>query len=229
MGTIAALIVALTAQTASAVTGRVVADDTGAPVANARVTVTTSSGLAAPVTLTESDGRFSLPRSAASRSVAPDDTSSLVVTKTGYTRAEAPASGPLEIRLKRAAVIAGRVVDEFGEPVENVRVVAQADPKARLALADGTNTDDRGEYRLIGLPAGSFVVAVVRIYGTLDPVTARPREPDTIFYPGTTSPAEARTLQLAPGDEQRRIDFVFPARRPEPPPLMVIRAAQNAG
>jgi len=219
----AVLIVAALAQSASTITGRVVADDSGNPVANARVSVTTSSGLAAPVTLTDADGRFSIARAAdGSRPV-------VVVAKTGYTRADtAAAERPLEIRLKRGAVISGRVVDEFGEPVDNVRVVAQADPKARLALASGASTDDRGEYRLTGLPAGSFVVAVTRVFGTIDPATGRNREPDTIFYPGTRSPGEAKALQLAPGDEQRRVDFVFPAQRPEPPTLMVIRAAQAA-
>jgi len=222
-----ALIVELAAQSASTITGRVIADDTGNPVANARVSIATASGFAAPVTLTDADGRFSVPRPAE----APRAGAALrvAVTKTGYTRTEAAAGErAVEIRLKRGAVISGRVVDEFGEPVENVRIVAQTDPKARLALADGVSTDDRGEYRLTGLQAGSFIVSVTRVYGTLDPRTARQREPDTIFYPGSTASAEAKPLQLVPGSDQRRIDFVFPAARPQPPALMLIRAAQNA-
>jgi len=222
-----ALIVELAAQSASTITGRVIADDTGNPVANARVSIATASGFAAPVTLTDADGRFSVPRPAE----APRAGAALrvAVTKTGYTRTEAAAGErAVEIRLKRGAVISGRVVDEFGEPVENVRIVAQTDPKARLALADGVSTDDRGEYRLTGLPAGSFIVSVTRVYGTLDPRTARQREPDTIFYPGSTVSSEAKPLQLVPGSDQRRIDFVFPAARPQPPALMLIRAAQNA-
>src|SRR5436190_1554748 len=223
MELITALIVAAMAQSASTIVGRVVADETGNPVANARVTVTTSSGFAAPVTLTDADGRFSIARSAT------ESHSVVVATKTGYTRMEATAGDrAIDIRLKRGATISGRVVDEFGEPVSFVRVFAQADPHAPLRPADGTDTDDRGEYRLIGMPTGSFVVAVMRVFGTLDPATGRPRGPQTIFYPGTTSPDEAKALLLAAGDEQRRIDFVFPARRPEPPTLMVIRAAQNA-
>ncbi|HMD35381.1 MAG TPA: carboxypeptidase-like regulatory domain-containing protein, partial [Vicinamibacterales bacterium] len=225
-----ALIVEVAAQSASTITGRVVADDTGKAVANARVSVTTSSGFAAPVTLTDADGRFSLPRSAeASRS---SDASRFVVavTKTGYTRAETAADDrAIDIRLKRGAVISGRVVDEFGEPVPLVRVAAQADHSARIAFANGVDTDDRGEYRLTGLPAGSFVVAVTRASFTFDPATGRNREPTTVFYPGAASADGARAVPVAPGEEQRRIDFVFPALRPEAPTLMVIRAAQSAG
>jgi hypothetical protein len=229
MELVTALIVAALAQSASAITGRVVADDTGKPIGNARTSVVTTTGFAAPVTLTDSDGRFTLPRPRETPRAGEPSRLVVAVTKTGYTRAESPADdSPLEIRLKRGAVISGRVVDEFGEPVPMVRVSAQADPKARMAFADGVDTDDRGEYRLTGLPAGPFVVAVTRAYGTIDPATGRNREPTTVFFPGTTSADEAKPLQVAPGDEQRRIDFVFPARRPEPPTLMVIRAAQNA-
>ena len=64
------------------------------------------------------------------------------------------------------AVIAGRVIDDLGDPVIAARVTVErrtaAGGVAAVATAD---TDDRGEYRVPGLPAGSFLVAVLTIGG----------------------------------------------------------------
>ncbi len=94
----AALIVAALATPGAAqttITGRVVADDTGNPIANARVTLA-STALGTPVVLTDADGRFAFP--------APPTRSNVVANKTGYGRGEAtPADGtrPIELRLKK--------------------------------------------------------------------------------------------------------------------------------
>jgi hypothetical protein len=75
------------------------------------------------------------------------------------------------IRLARAAAITGFVRNEHGEPVPNVRVTAlslrRLDARAaalvNVGLAPDPSisvvTDDRGAYRLWGLPAGSYLVA----------------------------------------------------------------------
>ncbi|HEV3139949.1 MAG TPA: carboxypeptidase-like regulatory domain-containing protein [Vicinamibacterales bacterium] len=185
--------------------------------------MTTASGLDAPVTLTDADGRFTLSASGTRGPV--------VATKTGCARGEAIAADrAIEIRLKRGAVVSGRVVDEFGDPVIASRVFAQTEPGARLsATMPSGDTDDRGEYRITDLPAGSFAIAVVRLSGMLDPFTLRPQLPETIFYPGTISADGAQKLAVEWGREQRRIDFVLPARRPMPPTSMIVRNAQGGG
>src|SRR5438270_11749022 len=98
-----ALMASADAQTT--ISGRVVADDSGNPIANARVTLA-STALGTPMVLTDADGRFSFP--------APPTKSAVVVNKTGYGRGEAmPTDGarPIELRLKKGATISGTVVD----------------------------------------------------------------------------------------------------------------------
>jgi hypothetical protein len=143
---------------APAVSGRVIAEDTHDPVPNARVTVS-SGALGAPVVLTDAGGHFALPVAG--------DRSTVVASKTGYARSDAtPTAGKaIEIRLRQGAVISGRVVDEDGDPVPNARGSAEIiSPSAATPATAGVSTrDDRGEYRLSGLPAGAFAVAVLRI------------------------------------------------------------------
>jgi hypothetical protein len=98
------------------ISGRVIADVTGDPIANARVTLSPESRTS-PVTLTDLDGRFSL--------TAPAGRYGVVTSKTGYARREttpAIAGAMTEIRLKKGVAISGRVVDVFGDPVQGVRL-----------------------------------------------------------------------------------------------------------
>jgi len=210
-------------------TGRVVADSTGEPIANARVTLTTTAAVAtlgAPVGLTDADGRFAIPGAA--------DAQRVVASKSGYARSEpAAATGqPIEIRLRRGATISGRVVDQFGDPVAGARVAAQApsraqDNPASVAVAE---SDDRGEYRLAGLPAGHFVVVAMTMSMTTTPeivgnrqvFISRP-EVQRTYYPGATTPAEAQTFDLQFGDERPDIDFVVPTGHAIGNPFSVMR------
>src|SRR5436190_18918191 len=97
------------------ISGRVVADETGQPLANARVSIS-SAALRTRVVLADGDGRFALS--------GPPDRSTVVAAKSGYAKGEATATGgqAIEIRLTRAAAISGRVVDECGDPVPAVSV-----------------------------------------------------------------------------------------------------------
>src|SRR5712691_3929547 len=209
------------AQTTS-VTGRVIADDTNEPVVNARVGVV-SGALGAPVVLTDAAGRFEI--------AVASDRSALVASKTGYARSEVtPAAGtPIEIRLRRAAAISGRVVDEFGDPVPNARLLAETVPRsgATTRITVQTITDDRGEYRLSGLPAGVFAVSMVRI--TLASTTGQDRRgPQQIYYPGAATLRDAEALPLGVGEDRSGIDFVVDAERPILPPIVAIRQQQLA-
>jgi protocatechuate 3,4-dioxygenase beta subunit len=221
------------------IAGRVLADDTGDPVANARVALTTAVPGAAAV-LTDHEGRFTL--------TAPPSRVSIAASKSGYSRREIPltaAEHSIEIRLVRGAVISGRVVDELGEPILGARVFVE---KA-TGQSDGfsgevaTQTDDRGEYRLGGLQPGTFNLAVATMgapsYRAVGPnqfiLTSEPR---TIYYPGVTTRAEAEPLRLQPGDEKPGTDLIASGGRsmtqmmmaaPAPDRSSAATAARNTG
>ena len=195
------------------ISGRVVADETGDPRPNARVSIT-SATLGTRVVLADGDGHFVL-------SVAPDRYT-VVAAKTGYVTGEATATGgqAIEIRLRRAAAISGSVVNEFGDPVPSVRVVAEtvADSSGKPVTVASTQTDDRGEYRLTGLRAGAFTVALVIPNLTRQPLL----RPEKTYYPGVTTANEAEALRLRFGEERPVVDFVIPADQASLPPVVFV-------
>jgi len=192
-----------------AISGRVLDDETGAPIANARVTLSTT-GPAPSVVLTDHEGRFALTASPTRVTIA--------ANKSGYSRHEATANATdqsVEIRLSRGAAISGRIVDEFGDPVMGLRVLVEKPSAAsdRFAGEAATTTDDRGEYRLGGLQAGTFNLAVVtRGVPTREEIAPNQfrinSEPGKTYYPGVKSSSEAEPLRLQPGDEQSGTDIV---------------------
>ena len=194
-------------------TGRVVADDAGHPIPNVRVS---AGGL---VVLTDGDGRFTI----ATRS--PIDR--IKVSKPGYgPRTLLPADWhqSSDIRLTRGAAISGRVVDEFGDPLPVTRVVAESAADGSLVAA--TQTDDRGDYRIGSLPAGTFTVATVRV--TAASMNLPIRSPAKSYYPGTTSAQQAESVRLAPGDDRPRLDFVLSADPLALPPTAIVVGASRA-
>ncbi len=78
------------------------------------------------------------------------------------------------IRLPRGGVITGTVFDEDGRPVPSTSVrihqmvVSPAGERSLVNYSNGAlvpSTDDRGMYRVYGLPAGSYAVSVQPRYG----------------------------------------------------------------
>ncbi|HZR25317.1 MAG TPA: carboxypeptidase-like regulatory domain-containing protein [Vicinamibacterales bacterium] len=130
--------IALDASQATSVAGRVLTADGSTAIANARVRIATA-GHPATLLVTDADGRFPIDVSSGALTI--------TVTKSGYVRREATlnAGAPaIELRLERAAVIAGRVLGA-GEPIVDARVVVnrvQADPNARSAPVATVTTDD---------------------------------------------------------------------------------------
>jgi protocatechuate 3,4-dioxygenase beta subunit len=151
-------------------------------------------------------------------------TGSLVVTKAGFVRTEtvlpaATPSGadPLVIHLTRAAAISGRVIDDFGDPIVGVTVIATI-PEKPDALPQGmprSVTDDRGAYRIAGLAPKSYIV-LVRTADT--EIHAEPRNGGTAFgptsyttyFPDTEDPSMAVPVTVAAGDDRYEVDFHVP-------------------
>lgn len=151
----------------------------------------------------------------------------------------------IAIRLPRGAVITGVVTDPDGAPRQIVIVMAQrfdfnpTSGRRELRPAQsGTwqvSTDDRGVYRLFGLPAGEYVVgaismptspvirlqqlsqsdvqrALLELRGTAatqDAAAGAPRTvtPVAVYYPGVTSGARAARVAVRAGEERTGIDI----------------------
>ena len=178
------------------VEGRVVADDTGEPILNAKVGFTTAAQ--ARSTLTGAEGRFAVDL--------PAGVSRVTVSKAGYARRDvtlAPGSAAAEVRLARTAVITGFVVTATGEPAPNVAVRAEVPaPGGQSSSTVATSlTDDRGEFRLSALADGRVVVSALALGA----------RSTMVYFPGVESLADAELIELKPGDEIERINIGLPA------------------
>jgi protocatechuate 3,4-dioxygenase beta subunit len=126
-------------------------------------------------------------------------------------------------RLTPHAVIAGRILDQDGDPVEGVQVRTEryryTMGKRQLVPSGYASTDDLGEYRLFGLAPGRYYLeATYRSFGTLMRAT-RPASKAVeesfvpTYYPGTIDIGNATAIELAPGAQLRGMDFtLFKAR-----------------
>jgi uncharacterized GH25 family protein len=193
----------------STVTGRIVADDTGEPIVNARVRITAVAR--STTVVTDASGRFSF--------VPPDGQYRIVAIKSGYLRQERTvpsAAAPIEVRLVRAAVVSGRIVDQTGEPVVNATVVAESPgangPGRSIARAE---TDDIGRFRIAGIPPGPVVVASLTM--STAPSAERLPNGSTVFIPRQSrlyypsgDVASAETIVLRPGEDHDGVEFVVP-------------------
>lgn len=77
----------------------------------------------------------------------------------------------IELRLERGAVITGTVFDEAGRPAPNTRVTVgrgytAIDGSFRMTYTPNGRpmTDDRGQFRFYGLPAGDYIVGTYPIF-----------------------------------------------------------------
>jgi len=112
-------------------------------------------------------------------------------------------------RLKKGGVITGTVTDSNGEPVTGVQVralrVRDADGRRIRALmaAMGKNTDDRGVYRIYGLPSGSYQLVTAPMFKA--PSTASDTVAPT-YYPSSTRDTAAE-VPVQAGQEATNIDI----------------------
>ncbi len=176
-------------------------------------------------TKTTGDGRFELRNVPAGRY-------KLVVSRSGYVETEYGQKKPsdpgaaftlspgqtktdLIFKLIPAAVIAGRVFNEDGEPVPNASVIA-----AREAYQEGrktmtqfkqVTTDDLGAFRLFGLPPGRYFVSAMewqsgnvvgdKEFSGSSGQTASEQGYAKTYYPGTSDIARASAINVKEGDE----------------------------
>lgn len=123
-----------------------------------------------------------------------------------------PVTG-LRYSLTPQAVISGRVLDDEGEPVQGVQVMAlrRAPPEARTAYQPAgpmAQTDDRGEYRLRNLPPGRYLIqAVPMAQGAMEPAENQRTALTAAYHPDASSPREAIWVSAGAGRETGNVDI----------------------
>ena len=69
----------------------------------------------------------------------------------------------LTLRLSSNAVLTGRVLDEFGEPVRNAQIIVYRENRfsgiSRISRFRGATTDDQGKYEVTPLDEGTYFVS----------------------------------------------------------------------
>jgi len=124
----------------------------------------------------------------------------------------------IDFTVLRGGVITGRVTDSEGKPIVDEEIVisgpegtAYQETVARLGLFR-TTTDDRGIYRVFGLPPGKYTVAAgtneeqffLRVYSRFTYKRT--------FHPSTTEAAKATLIEVTEGGEATNIDIALRRR-----------------
>jgi protocatechuate 3,4-dioxygenase beta subunit len=115
----------------------------------------------------------------------------------------------IDVMIARAGVITGTIVDEFGEPMQDVLVsplqlrVFAGHPRWVL-MRGAVRTDDRGQYRLFDMLPGSYVVKAA-VGETLTATSGYL----PLFHPGTPRPNEATPTKVDFAATTTGIDFVL--------------------
>jgi hypothetical protein len=200
--------------------GRVVAADTGNPIARARVQIN-SSTLPKPRQLTtDANGRYEVTGLSAGRYKLSVSRSGFVSLEYGQTRPfqsgrelelfDGQKLDGIDFVLSRGGVITGRITDHNGEPQAGIPMNAlrlswgpggtRQLERTSSGIFDRILTDDLGQFRIYGLMPGSYIVAA----GAAGPGMMGMPEPavqGTTYFPGTANVDEAQSVEVEIGQE----------------------------
>jgi len=188
--------------------GTVINAITGEPVRRAAVQVSGNGS----VTLTDAGGHFVVEGLA-------EGNVFLKAMKPGFSEDEGshPSSAlvgkdapAVVLKLTPWAVISGRVITKGEQPLEGfqIRILAKQNVAGRLIWTDQPNqalTNEDGEFRVVGLQAGTYYVAVdqstVTTLSQKGVPNAREQTYPKVFYPGVSDLASATPIEIAPGQD----------------------------
>jgi protocatechuate 3,4-dioxygenase beta subunit len=214
------------------ISGRVTNVVTQGPIARARVILSAGPDVLTieRVVLSGADGGFRFTDLPAGASFI------MTVSKTGFATTSAGAVPPLfepaplaltagqvrerlDVALTPHVWIAGRLRDTDGTPLTNGLVEA-----SRAVFANGTRTlipvadavtDDRGQFRIVGLTPGQYYISARDpVFVGVGDATGLLTYPET-FFPGVLSPDEATRLTLDAGTPHAPIEFTLQAGTPQ--------------
>jgi len=130
----------------------------------------------------------------------------------------------LVFRMQLVNSVSGLIVDEDGDPVAGIQILAMRQgwqrQKRELLPGPAAMSDSSGRYRITGLPPGSYAFVAAganRPALKLNPeVSAGPAPPRYMYgeqyYPGTDQAASARLTTVEAGREYSQIDFRLTAQ-----------------
>ncbi len=119
------------------------------------------------------------------------------------------------------SVVAGRVIDDEGEPVQGATVMLMSPQyrrgSARLSPAGFAQTNDRGEYRIIDVPPGKYYIQAkvqrMMMGGVMPTPSAAAGAPKAAFvstyYPSAAESAQATRIEPRPGLELSGQDIIL--------------------
>lgn len=218
----------------SSIAGHVVASDTGRPIRNAVVEIVIYENISSRFkqAATDAEGRFEFTKIPAGHYQLAASGTRYVRT---YFGAPLPGATGLnnpprvievkdgeafamaDFTLLKFCAIEGVVTDEFGDPVPNVAIqvsqVGYGGGRRRLmptgpgqAVGPIKPTDDKGQFRIGGLPPGEYYVEALS-GAFADPSAAGGFA--VTLYPGTTKPAAAQVVNLQPGRDATNVSFTL--------------------
>ena len=127
----------------------------------------------------------------------------------------------IDLELKRGGVITGRVVDSKGHPLVEERVeLLKLDNNGKPGafyfenLHEIDSTDDRGIYRIYGLPEGRYLVNVGIFQGEgRIAIQSNPTYYPRTFHPDVTRESDAKVIEVSEGAEVSGVDITVAEAR----------------
>jgi hypothetical protein len=187
--------------------------ETGQSVATRSSAVTTTDGAGRFLVDLLDDGEYYVEVSKAAH-VAADDRPWSEPRSTQRVKVSGGVADDVRLALARGGIMSGTIVDGAGEPLQGVRVRAlrlRSENGQVVAVTSGwdRSTDERGRYRLFGLPSGSYVLVASMGAEASGIDRAQHRGFAPTYFPGTPSIEGAQTLRLQAGAELVALDVMI--------------------
>ena len=204
--------------------GRVVESPSNRPLSRVEIRAGSGTGTQASA-LTDAEGRYELTDLPAGTYTVGASKANYIRTSWGEQRAEGPgkritlADGQrldnVNMSVRRAGVVTGKIVDEFGDPVTDVFVSAMRyqyvqGSRRLMPSGRGGQTNDIGEFRVYGLSPGLYYIsATLRNFTMPQTETTDRTGYAPTFYPGTGNVAEAQRVSIAPGQSIAAVNITL--------------------